>query len=59
MAWWEHTLSRGSGRGLVSGEGVSHSEGRVEHCGALVDDSLYATTPHVRRQSLNLIDGAP
>ena len=44
---------RGSGRGLSSGKGFGNSQGRVEHSGALVDDSLYATTPHVRRQSLN------
>ena len=50
---------RDSGRGLFSGEDFGNSQGRVEHRGALVDDGLYATTPHVRRKSLNYIDSAP
>ena len=43
----------GSRRGPVSCEGFGHSQSRVEHRRALVDDVVYATIPHVRRQSLN------
>ena len=44
---------RSSVRSLFSGEAFGNSQGRVEYRGALVDDGLYATTPHIRRQSLN------